>query len=109
MFPKEVNRAITDWAMRHQLVLSCEREGWYAHVSSDGGDCFQMWIDFAIGERTVVHARFIEGPEERECQIDWHVSILGIGASLDELFAAVLGWMDPHKRHHPPSVAYRES
>jgi hypothetical protein len=99
----EIDDQLLEWARRHRLYFPYHHEFRDAYVSSEAGDCFQMWIEIPVGGYTVIHAAFVDGPVERECNADWTVSTVSIGSSLDELFTLVESWMKPSKRYFPPN------
>jgi hypothetical protein len=100
----EIDDQLREWATRHKLYFPFDDDYRNAYVSSEAGDCFQMWIEIPVGGYTVVHAAFVTGPVKRECNADWTVSTASIGSSLDELFTLVESWMKPSKRYYPPNL-----
>jgi hypothetical protein len=100
----EIDDQIREWGRRHKLYRPCDGDNRNVYVSSEAGECFQIWIDIPVGGYTTVHAAFLEGPAERECTADWTVSTASVGSTLDELFSLVESWMKPSKRYFPPNL-----
>jgi OHCU decarboxylase len=99
-----IDRQIQEWAGKHALLVASSFAGAECrsvHVSSEAGDCFQIWIEPPAGSGVGVHAEFIDGPKERDLRADWIVLPADIGPLLEEALASVFTWMEPSKRHKP--------
>jgi hypothetical protein len=108
----EVDHFITEWAVRHSLVLSTDgdldqyRTVW---VSSNAGECFQIWIDPPAGGAVRIWADCVEGRRDGHPAEDWSASVEAMPAALEEVFEVVMAWMRPSKRHFPSAAADRHS
>jgi hypothetical protein len=107
-----IDQFIGEWAARHSLVLSTDgdtdqyRTVW---VSSDAGECFQIWIDPPVDGTVRIWADCVEGRREGHPPEDWNASVGTFPAAIEEAFQAVIAWMRPSKRHFPNAAPDRHS
>src|SRR5690348_6502367 len=63
---------ILDWVARHSLVLQRSWAGEEirsVYVSSNSGECFQIWFDPPSNGHTCVHVGYVDG--QREYDLAW--------------------------------------
>jgi hypothetical protein len=95
---------IEAWVRANSLVLGTKwanAEARFVHVSSEAGECFQIWIHPPAEGRVCIAARCIEGRGDDEDGQTWSVPIEEISAGLKAAMRTVVGWMAPSRRHYP--------
>jgi hypothetical protein len=100
----EIDPHITRWADRHALVLSNgqrDNECRSVWVSSEAGECFQIWVELPCDGHVTIWAGGVESRRDDEPADDWRVSIDRFDEALEEAFQAVMAWMLPSKRYFP--------
>ena len=94
-----------DWAEKHLLKASRPDDvwkNWNVYLSSIAGECFQIWIETALGGKIGVHADYVEGPKNPEPTQKWLIDDSELPDTLEEVYQTVLKWMTPSSRYFPP-------
>ena len=105
-----IDATIATWAADHALNLCTN--GFenspvrFIYVSSDAGECFQIWVEEPKGEVIEIHAADIETHGDEELSNEWTARPDNLKAALDEAFKTVCGWMT---RRDPAVKVYRPS
>ena len=100
----EIDPHIIAWAARHNLILSMYGEGVEVrsiHVSSNAGECLQIWVEYPVGRIVAVHADCVEGRRDTFGSQDWLVPIDDIEQALENVFQTISEWMAPSTRYFP--------
>jgi hypothetical protein len=105
-----IDATITMWAADHALQLCttgfANDPARFIYVSSDAGECFQIWVEEPKDEVVTIHAADIETHDDEELSEEWTARSDNLRAVLDEAFETVCDWM---KRHDPTVRVYRPS
>ncbi len=97
------------WARRHALIIHGRESDHRAiYVSSQSGECYQIWVEWPVGGQVKVNAICIEGPRDEDPRQTWLVDVARIDDALEEAFRTVLGWMAPSERFFPASSPLTE-
>ena len=102
----EIDADIRRWSDRHMLVVHDAWSGGelrHIYVSSDVGECFQIWIELPQFGLVLVHAAAVEYLRGEPPSAHWLATTPAIGKILEEAFTAVIAWMVPAKRPFPTS------
>jgi len=101
----QIDQQIADWVERHSLILQTEpsngREARWVWLSSEDGECFQIWIDPPAHGLVFVYAGGVDSWNDCESPEDWAVPVDEIGATLDDAYKLVVDWMKTSKHFHP--------
>jgi hypothetical protein len=100
----QIDPEIHVWAKRHALALITSWQGSEArstYVSSDDGDCFQIWIERPADGRVSLHAAGVEGRRADLPPRNWNVAMSDIAQGLEDAFNTVIDWMRPSQRRLP--------
>lgn len=99
-----IDAQIADWAKEHSLILStsfANRETRSAYLSSELGECFQIWVDVPVDGHVSIYATCVEGRKENEPPREWITNPREVKATLEEVFETIVQWMTPSARHFP--------
>ena len=90
---------ITAWTEKYSFHLFTTQAGIpdlkfrTVYVSSERGECFQIWIDSPVNDRVTVHAGSIETFADEEFLHDWTVPVSALGQTLEDALQLVRDWM----------------
>ena len=93
-----IDSDILAWVNRNSLKLFTHYEGnaisefRAVYVSSEDGECCQIWIDPPTIDTISVHARSVETRRNEEMQNDWHVQKKDLGSTLEDALKFVRAW-----------------
>jgi hypothetical protein len=90
---------ILSWVEKHGFTLFDRMEGGASslrcvYLSSQKGECFQIWIDEPASGRVSLHAADVETLNDEELRQDWSVPVQELPSALDAAVAHVRHWMD---------------
>lgn len=88
---ESVDLIIDGWVKKHAFTPFNE-PGRSVYLSSDKGECFQIWIDPPVSNEITLHAGGIETQNEEEVQMDWKVPVNEFANALDHAVACVRLW-----------------
>jgi len=77
----QINSIIRKWVDRHKLSLFTKIDGIEDYecrsvfISSQNGECCQIWIDAPKSRRVHIHIADVETKDDEELLIDWDVPI----------------------------------
>ena len=97
---ESIDAAIGEWVERHGFTLSTSVEGFpeqdfrAVYLSSEKGECSQIWIDRPKSDQVQVHARDIETERDEEFTHEWTAPIGELPRALEQAVVHVRGWMD---------------
>jgi hypothetical protein len=102
----KIDPTIRAWVARNSLTLSTSQQApeiRCIYVSSNAGECYQIWINRPVGDKVEIHAACVEGRRdtEEEPLQSWQVSISELDSALEEALESVVEWMKPSDRHYP--------
>ena len=95
-----IESTILAWVGKHNFTLFDSVEGMPeqdlrgVYLSSERGECFQIWIDPPKSGQVAVHARDIETALDEEFRHDWNTPIAQLGVVLEDAVAQVNRWME---------------
>jgi hypothetical protein len=95
-----IDSAIREWVEKHRFTLFDSAEGFpeedfrSVYLSSDRGECFQIWIDPPESGEVSLHAADVETRLDEEFHHDWRVPVPQLAAALEVAVAHVKGWMN---------------
>jgi hypothetical protein len=95
-----IDPTINAWAEKHSFTLFRTIEGMAAqdfravYLSSDRGECFQIWIDPPESGQVAVHAADIETRLDQEFRHEWRAPVDNLAAALESAVAEVGRWME---------------
>lgn len=95
---EKVDPVIREWSARHGFTLFESMQGFpertlrCVYVSSQAGECFQIWVGEPTLGTVAVHAADVEGHES--FQQEWSVPLQGLDAVLEEALVRVHHWMN---------------
>ena len=104
---EDLDQSISLWAERHSLLLVKQSGGADVrgvYVSSQSGECYQIWIGLPSSGEVLVSAACIEGPREDDPPQEWSVEVDKLEDALEEAFHTVIGWMSPSTRYVPATT-----
>jgi len=99
-----IEAQIQEWANQHSLKLATSpgaRVAKYVYLSSETGECFQIWVEAPAADRVSVYATCIEGRKEDDSPREWVTNLAGTRAALERALETVESWMIPSKRYFP--------
>src|SRR5687768_16970975 len=93
---EQIDTVIESWALKHGLTIFTGTEGSpssfrCAYLSSERGECCQIWIEPPHGQLVSLHAAEVE-TLDGELRADWAVPISQLGPVLDQAIAHVRQW-----------------
>lgn len=99
-----IETEIRRWAETHSLRVGYGfggREVWGAYISSNAGECFQIWIEPVPDGLIGIHANFVDGPEDRvpEPAQAWKTDADQLRSTLELAYGQVVDWMRPSTRY----------
>lgn len=101
----EIDPEIERWAKKHSLILNSSpwsgRESRCVWLSSNAGECFQIWIEPPADGVVRLHAAGVEGRRDDDPPHDWMVPIEQTAAALESAYTLVLEWMRPATHYYP--------
>ncbi len=86
---ESIDSVIQAWTERHGLTLFDRLQGFprnsirTAYLSSNEGDCFQIWIDEPNSTHVAVHAATAETNTSKEFREEWLVPLHALDTALD--------------------------
>lgn len=86
-----VDSTINAWVAKHALSLFSD-PGRSVYLSSDDGECCQIWIDLPDSNRVHLHAAAVEARENEEMRIDWDVPMAELSHALENAVTSVRQW-----------------
>src|SRR5689334_23229471 len=93
---ESIDGVIREWAQRYKFTLF-DAIGNVAvrtiYLSSQRGECFQIWIDPPHGGSVALHAGEVETRDDEMFLQDWRVPVQDLAAALDQAVTHVHGWM----------------
>jgi hypothetical protein len=95
-----VDPVIRGWAHRHGFTLFDGLDGYpersirCVYVSSQRGECFQIWIDPPDSNWVGIHAADVETRCDEEMRHDLHVPLDELNNGLEAALIQVRRWMD---------------
>lgn len=103
-----IDPAIEYWAKKHSLILNSSpwrgSEARCVWLSSDGGECFQIWVEPPAEGVVRVYASGVESRRDDDPPRDWTVPVEEAAVALESAYELVLEWMRPSTHYHPPSA-----
>jgi hypothetical protein len=101
----EIDPQIEHWAKARSLILNTSpwdgRALRCVWLSSNAGECFQIWIEPPADGVVRLHAAGVESRLDDKPPHDWAVPVEKVGAALDSAYELVLEWMRPSTHYHP--------
>ena len=101
----EIDPQIERWAKKHSLMLNTSpwnsQESRCVWLSSEAGECFQIWIEPPGDGLVRLHAAGVESRRDDHPPHDWMVPVGEIAAALESAYELVLEWMRPSTHHDP--------
>jgi len=94
-----LDATIREWAERHHFTLFDSIENMpdqvfrTVYLSSESGECFQIWVDPPQSDHVALHAADVETRDDEEFRQDWRVPVQALAAALDRAVEHVHGWM----------------
>jgi len=94
-----IDSTINAWVEKHSFTLFRTIEGVpeqdfrTVYLSSDRGECFQIWIDPPEAGQVAVHAADIETKLDKEFRHEWRAPVGNLAAVLESAVAEVGRWM----------------
>jgi hypothetical protein len=64
------------------------------YLSSQKGECFQIWVDAPASGRVSIHAADVETRNDEELRQDWTVSLVELPSALEAAVRHVRNWME---------------
>jgi hypothetical protein len=95
----QIDAVIEAWAQRHRLTLYTRYEGQpdsdfrAVYLSSQNGECCQIWVDEPSAGLVAVHMQDIETRDDEEIRKDWSVPILELEGALEDAVAFTRAWL----------------
>lgn len=95
----QIDSIISDWVEKHGLTLFTHTSGSddcfrCVYVSSQHGECCQIWIDPPDESSVFLHAAEIESFDDEKMRKDWVTSIPELGLALDNTLIYVHQWFN---------------
>ena len=101
------------WAEKHSLIVNSSPwnggESRAVWLSSEAGECFQIWIEPPVQGIVRLHAAGVESRRDDDPPQDWTVSIDQLPLALETAYDLVVEWMRPSAHHHPSAPAALKS
>jgi hypothetical protein len=94
----QIDAVIEAWAKRHSFTLYTSHEGQpgsdfrAVYLSSQNGECCQIWVDEPSAGLVAVHMGDIETREDEEIRKDWSATIFGLEEALEDAVAFTRAW-----------------
>jgi hypothetical protein len=102
----EIDPEIERWAEKRSLMLNSSPwnggESRCVWLSSEAGECFEIWIEPPVDGVVRLHAAGVESRRDDDPPHDWTVPVEQTGAALERAYELVLEWMRPSTRYHRP-------
>jgi hypothetical protein len=94
-----IDAVIQAWVKKHRFTLFDRTEGMDGsfrsiYVSSEKGECFQIWIDPPESGRVAIHAADVETHLNETLRQDWSVPIATLEVALENALTHVKAWMN---------------
>lgn len=94
----QIDSTINAWVEKHKFVLFTKYEGRQepefraVYLSSNLGECCQIWIEKPESGQVAVHIRDIETRMDEEVSKDWVVPMSELEGTLEEAVSFVQAW-----------------
>lgn len=96
------------WVEKHTLILNSTpwagAESRCVWLSSEAGECFQIWIEPPFEGLVRLHAAGVESRRDDDPPQVWLVPVGEVASALEQAYQLVLEWMKPAKHYHPPAA-----
>jgi hypothetical protein len=90
-----VDPAIHSWIEKHNLKhFDWGPESRCVYLSSDRGECFQIWVDPPASGHVSIHAADVETAGDEEFRHDWRAAVNELEGALDDAVLHVRRWMN---------------
>ena len=86
-----IDSTISAWVEKHGFSPFND-PGRSIFLSSDEGECCQIWIDAPKANSVQIHAAAVEAKEDEEMRQDWDVPIANLELALENAVVAVRQW-----------------
>ena len=94
----QIDQVILDWVEKHSFSLFTKYENdsdsdfRAVYLSSEQGECCQIWIDKPKSGKVCIHAGDIETHQDEELKKEWCVPIEGLAEALENAVNFVKTW-----------------
>ena len=96
----DIDSTITKWVEKHNLSLFTSMDGVEnsecrnVYISSEQGECCQIWVDKPNSGKVCIHAAEVESHHDEELSKEWCATLEELNKALDNAVSFVQQWFE---------------